>query len=313
MKKVNMPNKQPSIIDETVLQATMVNPEDRATERLIIEELARQYAPKEKTTLGTIGGKFTGEGIKEGIKEIGKYAFTPEGNMITAALVANDSPELAQGLYNMGMRRQSQENAESLARDKNKTALISELRDLYRDRRKEGREIAAERRAARKEERQISKLERDEEKELRQAQQAYDSAGEVIRSIDDLKMEDQKTGRPRYEQGVGAIEGLIGKSPMSGEKYAVNKEIKTLLAAKVLDTIAQMKNASRTGATGFGAMNEKELSLIENAAVSLDPMLSDEAFGRNLDKLREKMIRAQELINVEDKNTEPTDSLGLGV
>ena len=271
--RVSMPKKQKAVIDEELIEKTQLNPE----QDILIEELIKQYYPKERSTLGTIGGKFKNEGLGAGVKELGKYAFTPEGNMITAALLANENPELATGLYDIGKSRQSQQQTQEIGREDRKQSLMKELRESYRDQRKEGREIASAGRDARKEERQISKLDREEKQAQTRAQNIHDQTGDLVSSIDDLLMGETETktkdkegnititrsGRPRYEKGVGAIDARLGAYPESPKRFAINQEIKTLLAGKVLDTIAQMKNASRTGATGFGAMNEKELSLIE--------------------------------------------------
>jgi len=112
------------------------------------------------------------------------------------------------------------------------------------------------------------------------------SAQEVISGIDNLLKEDPKTGSKRFEVAVGPIEGRTSGMALptkKGEKsFQINKEIATLLAKKALNTITEMKNASRTGATGFGAMNEKELGLIQDDIASLDTRLSDKAFEASL-------------------------------
>ena len=94
-----------------------------------------------------------------------------------------------------------------------------------------------------------------------------------------------------------------GKGAKKGEKsFQINQEIKTLLAQKALNTITEMKNASRTGATGFGAMNEKELGLIEADIASLDPRLSDTAFEASLNRIKKRMQKVMSQIDITEQD-----------
>lgn len=47
--------------------------------------------------------------------------------------------------------------------------------------------------------------------------------------------------------------------------------VKTITQGKVIDTIAEMKSQSKTGATGFGALSGRELDLLESKARRLNP------------------------------------------
>lgn len=47
--------------------------------------------------------------------------------------------------------------------------------------------------------------------------------------------------------------------------------VKTITQGKVIDTIAEMKAQSKTGATGFGALSGRELDLLESKARRLNP------------------------------------------
>ncbi|MCP4514450.1 MAG: hypothetical protein GY824_04380 [Delftia sp.] len=55
----------------------------------------------------------------------------------------------------------------------------------------------------------------------------------------------------------------------------LRSHVRTLQSATALDAMLRLKQASRTGSTGFGAMNEKELDLLINDIGALDPDRTD--------------------------------------
>ena len=171
--------------------------------------------------------------------------------------------------------------------------------------------------AEKKEQRALKKEEVAEKTQQKAARGAYNSAKDVISGIDNLLKEEsvrsETTGtektQPRYAKAVGSIQGRLAERALPGleEEFGISQEIKTLLAQKALGTITQMKQASRTGATGFGAMNEKELSLIEADISSLDPRLSDKSFGESLKRIRKRMQRVMNSIEIPETVEETTE------
>lgn len=66
--------------------------------------------------------------------------------------------------------------------------------------------------------------------------------------------------------------------------------LKSLKAKLVIDLIGQMKAQSKTGATGFGAMNRAELAILEDSASKLSNRdLSDEDFKAELGRVKERL------------------------
>jgi hypothetical protein len=81
-----------------------------------------------------------------------------------------------------------------------------------------------------------------------------------------------------------------------------------LNSEKAIGTLEELKSQSRTGATGFGALSEKELTLLLNKTRALDP--TDKMFKENLQvvmdgwsKIR-KQVRESRL-NLQGKKDEP--------
>ena len=78
----------------------------------------------------------------------------------------------------------------------------------------------------------------------------------------------------------GDFPSIPGTKRATWETY-VNK----LLSTKIVNLMNEMKNASKTGATGFGQLNEKELAVLTNAATALKKTLPAEDAEKILDEL----------------------------
>lgn len=82
----------------------------------------------------------------------------------------------------------------------------------------------------------------------------------------------------------GAIPSVPGTKRVDWETN-VNK----ILSGKVIELMAEMKNASRTGATGFGQLNKEELTQLKNASTALKRNLRPEDAERYLNIMEEKL------------------------
>lgn len=112
-----------------------------------------------------------------------------------------------------------------------------------------------------------------------------DSAQDALAEIQNLISDDDKL--------TDIAQSAVGKSRMNplgympgSPKREGDASINRVKAQQVIGVIAQMKAQSKTGATGFGAMNMRELKILEDAASKLDPMLGEEAFSRELVRVR---------------------------
>lgn len=85
--------------------------------------------------------------------------------------------------------------------------------------------------------------------------------------------------------------GLLGGFPSIPGTPRVNWEanIDKLLSGKVLDTIMALKDASKTGATGFGQLNLKELETLQKASTALKRTSSQKDAQRYLNDMKVSM------------------------
>lgn len=108
------------------------------------------------------------------------------------------------------------------------------------------------------------------------SQGAIDNAEAAVSAIDHL------------EKNVNYFGGLEGRiAPAFPGKIEFNKNYQYLKAKNILNILGEMKQQSRTGATGFGAMNEKELKLIEDAAQRLDVTMDEKTAGKYLNEMKQ--------------------------
>ena len=77
----------------------------------------------------------------------------------------------------------------------------------------------------------------------------------------------------------GTTQAAMQAIPWTDAK-ALNNLVTSLNSDKAIGTLSQLKAQSRTGATGFGALSEKELDLILAKTRALDP--TDKMFKENL-------------------------------
>jgi hypothetical protein len=128
-------------------------------------------------------------------------------------------------------------------------------------------------------------MERENKADSIKSQNAIDRADSTIKTIDHL------IANKNY---FGPLEGAI--APVFAGKIEFNKNFKNLQANAVMDVLSEMKSQSRTGATGFGALNEKELALIMDAASKLDTRLDEATAAKYLNEMK---VNLQKIIDRE--------------
>jgi len=132
------------------------------------------------------------------------------------------------------------------------------------------------------------------------AQQTLDSLNELL---------DPKTGRLKEE-----IKGAVGPSRffksfgglgfMPGtESRTADRKLRNFTSQTVLNLIGEMKAQSKTGATGFGALNLKELGKLEDAANKLDSYEDEDDYADELQRIKEHLNKVLQ----DEPNTDKTD------
>ena len=76
--------------------------------------------------------------------------------------------------------------------------------------------------------------------------------------------------------------------PMEYKKKNWTANLDKLKSKLVLDVMAELKSASKTGSTGFGQLSEKELKVLQDAATALKGDLSEKDAEKYLNQIEDK-------------------------
>ena len=127
----------------------------------------------------------------------------------------------------------------------------------------------------------------------------------------------QKIVKPTLARSVGTAEGVavLGAIPSVLRMDVKSRElgkaaIDNLASMLAVNTLLDLKKQSRTGATGFGALSERELSVIENAASRLRAKrLSDTDYAREVLRIYAAAARSRGAAQVNDPSKVDVKSL----
>lgn len=119
----------------------------------------------------------------------------------------------------------------------------------------------------------------DEVVQKRQLENERSFAQDMIETIDEIEK------GIRYFGAAGVI------PPMPAEYSKVNwrANFDKLTSKNVLQTMTDLKKQSKTGATGFGQLSEKEMGVLQNASMVLKRNMSEEDAIKYLQKMKQPL------------------------
>ena len=146
---------------------------------------------------------------------------------------------------------------------------------------------------------QDPQLKKDQEESLRtSAEENLKTIGEVKKGL-------------KYFGPMGNVPSEVAPSTIAtfGGDYGPRKNwesnVNKLLSQKVLDVMTAMKKASKTGATGFGNLSNKELGILQNASTALNKGLTPDDAARYLNDI--EIIHRKVLGGQQDEGGQNTD------
>ncbi len=139
----------------------------------------------------------------------------------------------------------------------------------------------------------------------------------AVASIDDTTsaLDELLDPNGQLKNGVGGAVGWDAlRSRIPGTSAADAKaRIDRLQSRLTVDLLGEMKRQSRTGASGFGALSEKELMVLQNAAARLGSSQSDESFRQALIDVRKQLSGMRQRAAGAAPATAPPKSGGFSV
>lgn len=142
--------------------------------------------------------------------------------------------------------------------------------------------------------------EQKEAADLQEAEQKKKNASDMVKQ----SAQDTLDTIGEIEKGIKYF-GAMGNFPALPAEYSKQNwkaNVDKLRSKLVLDLMNQMKQASRTGATGFGQLSEKELRVLQNSATALREGLSEDDAQRYINKIKES---AQKVLNKDSAQSVP--------
>lgn len=113
-------------------------------------------------------------------------------------------------------------------------------------------------------------------------------------ALDEIRdiLNDDDTLTPEGKAATGKS-ALFARIPFTAGRAGSNS-INRIKSQSVLNLIGEMKAQSKTGATGFGNMSNKDLSVLEDAANKLDTYTREEDFVKELKRIRGMLRKIME-------------------
>lgn len=110
----------------------------------------------------------------------------------------------------------------------------------------------------------------------KQSEMVRNSAQDTINTIAEVK---------KGINNFGAMGPIPTLNPWDYDRKNWEANVSKTLSKKIVDLMGEMKQASKTGATGFGALSQKELAVLETASTALNRGLSPADAQRYLDQI----------------------------
>jgi hypothetical protein len=117
-----------------------------------------------------------------------------------------------------------------------------------------------------------------------------EATNRTLNVLDDLLTKDGQL-KPEARMAVGTSRLARTYLIPGTSAYDAQASIDRLKARMVTDLLAELKSQSRTGATGFGQVSEKELKILEDSAAKLNPGQSERVFTAELRRIRAQLTK----------------------
>jgi hypothetical protein len=130
--------------------------------------------------------------------------------------------------------------------------------------------------------------------------QAWDQANSVVSRVNQIL--------PRLNSLTTGPMAALTKGIPGAPAFNVEEMKKPIQSALTLDTIADMRAASKNGASGLGQITEKELNMLNTAVENLNLAQGEDAVRKALINVRNSFIRAK--AGMEAGRLDPNDQKG---
>lgn len=163
----------------------------------------------------------------------------------------------------------------------------------------------------------IGEMKLEREQKIRDVATAVESTRTVIDNS--LTTIDRILKNPSLNDVLGSLEGGWAgnaKNIFSDEAQNAMADIETLQSQTVINQMQELKKQSATGASGFGALSEKELDVIINSLQSMSRKQGEGQFIKNMDTMKKLLLKGRATLakkyGVPDTVPDTPDATGSG-
>ena len=138
------------------------------------------------------------------------------------------------------------------------------------------------------------KLDEASTQKLAEEESLKSSAQDNLNTIQKVKEGSKYFGPLGGLPSIAAPENFLGMNSKGyGERKDWENNTNKLLSQKVIDIISEMKRVSKTGATGFGQLSEKEGAILQQASTALSRDLPEEQalhYLNEMERIHKKVL-----------------------
>ena len=144
-------------------------------------------------------------------------------------------------------------------------------------------------------EQEKSRIEKEEKVRQQEAKSNFikQSTQDALNTIAEVK---------KGKEYFGAVGPVPTLNPWGYDRKKWEANVNKLLAGKMVELMTQMKEASKTGATGFGQLSEREGQILRDAATALNRGLSPQDAEGYLNEM-ERILK--KIVSNEQQGTQP--------
>ncbi|MGV1037937.1 MAG: hypothetical protein ACOYD0_13065 [Candidatus Nanopelagicales bacterium] len=151
------------------------------------------------------------------------------------------------------------------------------------------REISGQTAAA-KAETAAAKTQAAADEKMMKRKVVVDAASQTLGVLDQM-LDEKGNLKDNMKAAIGGSRVLGLQNVPGFSARDAQATIDQLRSRLVVDLMGEMKAQSKTGATGFGALSEKELKVLQDSAGKLDPSQSEAAFAKELKRIRSMVVK----------------------
>lgn len=138
-------------------------------------------------------------------------------------------------------------------------------------------------------------ISKEQEKAMTEAKTKISAGQSALQGVNDsIGFIDKILNNKGLDGIVGSINSYKPVALMNDAELTANGDLESVKSKVVLNVLQDLKNASATGATGFGALSEKEMKIIQDGLANLSRAQTTVQVQDNLNIIKNQFMKIKE-------------------